>query len=121
MRATNARLEAAGVNSVEALQRLPHNVIGWGDELAGYNKELKRFLYENMYRHYRVVRMQVKAEKLLTALFEGYIAEPAQLPKEVQQRAEGDVYRAVCDYVAGMTDRFALDEHYKLFDPYTLP
>ncbi|MEP7357220.1 MAG: deoxyguanosinetriphosphate triphosphohydrolase [Anaerolineales bacterium] len=121
VRATNARLEAAGVTSVDALQRLPHNVIGWGDEMAAHNKELKRFLFENMYRHYRVVRMQVKAEKLLTALFEGYIAEPAQLPKEVQQRAEGDVHRAVCDYVAGMTDRFALDEHYKLFDPHTLP
>jgi dGTPase len=121
VRATNARLEEAGVNSVEALQRLPHNVIGWGDEMAAHNKQLKRFLFENMYRHYRVVRMQVKAENLLTALFEGYIAEPAMLPKDVQQREEGDIYRAVCDYVAGMTDRFALDEHYKLFDPYTLP
>ncbi len=123
VQATHARIEAAGANSVEALQRLDHNVIGWGDELAARNRELKRFLYDNMYRHYRVVRMQVKAENLLSDLFNGYIREPAQLPTEFQRRAEakGDLHRAVCDYIAGMTDRFALDEHYKLFDPYTLP
>ena len=53
----------------------------------------------------------------------GYVAEPAQLPEEVQARAQakGDLHRAVCDYIAGMTDRFAQDEYYKLFDPYTLP
>jgi dGTPase len=123
VRATNARLEAAGVASVEALQRLPYKVIGWGDELARHNQELKQFLYEHMYRHYRVVRMQVKAENFLRGLFEAYVAEPAQMPREIQQRAEakGDLYRAVCDYIAGMTDRFALDEHYKLFDPHTRP
>jgi dGTPase len=123
VQATHHRLEAAGADSVEAVQRLPHNVIGWSAALAGANRELKRFLFENMYRHFRVVRMQVKAENLLSDLFQGYMREPAQLPKPVQQRAasKGDLARAVCDYIAGMTDRFALDEHYKLFDPYTLP
>ena len=123
VQAANDRIQAAGANSVEALQRLDHNVIGWSDEMAGRNRELKTFLYQHMYRHYRVVRMQVKAEAILSSLFAGYVAEPAQLPKEVQERAEakGDLHRAVCDYIAGMTDRFALDEHYKLFDPYTLP
>ena len=121
--ATNARIEAAGANSVEALQRLDHNVIGWSDEMAGRNRELKGFLFQHMYRHYRVVRMQVKAEAILSRLFAGYISEPAQLPEEVQARAQakGDLHRAVCDYIAGMTDRFAQDEYYKLFDPYTLP
>ena len=123
VQATHQRIEDAGANSVEALQRLDHNVIGWSTEMAARNKQLKRFLFDNMYRHYRVVRMQVKAENLLGALFKAYIAEPAQLPPEVQQRAEakGDLHRAVCDYIAGMTDRFAVDEHAKLFDPYTLP
>jgi dGTPase len=123
VQATNARIEAAGANSVEALQRLDHNVIGWSEAMAGHNRELKKFLYEHMYRHYRVVRMQVKAEAILKSLFEGYVAEPAQLPTEVQQQAadKADLHRAVCDYIAGMTDRFALDEHYKLFDPHTLP
>jgi dGTPase len=121
--ATDARLRADGVHSVEALQRLPHNVIGWSETLAAENRQLKNFLYENMYRHYRVVRMQVKAEAILSALFNAYMSEPMQLPREVRQRAEamGDQARAVCDYIAGMTDRYALDEHAKLFDPHTLP
>ncbi len=123
VRATDGRITAAGANSVEALQRLPHNVIGWSESLAAENRQLKRFLFENMYRHYRVVRMQVKAETILAALFGAYMSEPAQLPHEIRQRAEalGDQARAVCDYIAGMTDRYALDEHSKLFDPYTLP
>jgi dGTPase len=121
--ATDGRLQAARVDSVDRLQRLDHNVIGWSAPWAARNRELKRFLYENMYRHYRVVRMQVKAEAILADLFNGYIGEPAQLPRDVQQRGEatGDLPRAVCDYIAGMTDRYALEEHYKLFDPNTRP
>jgi dGTPase len=108
---------------VEKLQHLDHNVVGWSPAMAARNKQLKKFLYENMYRHYRVVRMQVKAEKILADLFQGYTREPAMLPRDVQKRAEatGDLLRAVCDYMAGMTDRFALEEHYRLFDPHTLP
>ena len=120
---THARLTDADVDSVDKLQRLSHNVVAWSETLAAENKELKRFLFANMYRHYRVVRMQMKAEQILTSLFETYLREPGQLPKYVQQRAQAknDMPRAVCDYLAGMTDRFALEEHYKLFDPYTLP
>ncbi len=121
--ATEARLAESQVDSVEKLQRLPHNVVGWGDEMKARNRQLKQFLYEHMYRHFRVVRMQVKAESILSDLFQGYRREPGQLPPDVRQRAEatGDLARAVCDHIAGMTDRYALDEHYKLFDPYTLP
>jgi len=123
VQATHARLETAQVQSVDALQRLPQNVIGWSEEMAQHNKQLKRFLFENLYRHYRVVRMEAKAEKVLSDLFHAYVRRPEQLPPETRKRAEaaGSVARAVCDYLAGMTDRFALDEHYKLFDPYTLP
>ncbi len=122
VRATDARIQAAGLDSVDALQRLAHNVIGWGEAMAGRNRQLKRFLYENMYRHFRVVRMQVKAESILSDLYIGFMREPGQLPRDVRQQAEAKgLPRAVCDYIAGMTDRYALDEHYKLFDPYTLP
>jgi len=123
LQATEGRIAAAGINSVEALQRLPHNVVGWSTEMAARNRQLKSCLYENMYRHYRVVRMQVKAEKVLSDLFQAYLREPEQLPPEVQKRAEvkNDLPRAVCDYLAGMTDRFALDEHSKLFDPHARP
>jgi len=121
--ATDRRIVEAGIKSVEDLQRLPHNVVGWSTNMAARNQELKHYLFGNMYRHYRVVRMQVKAENILSDLFQAYVLHPTQLPPEVQQRAEAknDLPRAVCDYLAGMTDRFALDEHYKLFDPHTRP
>jgi len=72
-----------------------------------------------MYRHYRLVRMQVKAERFVAALFEAYVAEPGMLPMKTQQQLENlPVERVVCDYIAGMTDRYALEEWEKLFDPY---
>jgi dGTPase len=71
-----------------------------------------------MYRHYRVVRMGDKAGRLLRGLFESYVSEPRQLPPSFQGQLERDgVHRVVCDYIAGMTDRFAVDEYQKLFDP----
>ena len=80
---------------------------------------MKKFFYERMYRHYRLVRMQEKAERFVTALFEAYVKEPEMLPTAVQQRlAEQPLHRVVADYIAGMTDRYALDEWQKLFDPY---
>jgi dGTPase len=119
---TSRRIDESGARSPADLQRLDHNVIGFSQAMAARNRQQKDFLYQNMYRHYRVVRMQVKAEKIVGDLFEAYTAEPAQLPAEVQARADGDeVYRVVCDYIAGMTDRFALDEHAKLFDPKERP
>jgi len=84
------------------------------------NRELKTFLLERFYRHPRVIRMQKKAERVVAELFQAYVAEPAQLPLEVQARLEDgeDLHRVVCDYIAGMTDRFALQEYAKMFDPY---
>jgi dGTPase len=81
-------------------------------------RELKEFLLNNMYRHYRVVRMGDKAGRMLRDLFHSYTSEPLQLPPRFQARIQKDgLHRVVCDYIAGMTDRFALDEHRKLFDP----
>ncbi len=103
-----------------ALQRLPRHVLIHSEHIEAINRELKDFLYESMYRHHRVVRMAVKAERFIAQLFETYIAEPAQLPPSVQQAVEErGLYRAVTDYVAGMTDRFALTEWQRLFDPFT--
>lgn len=119
---SNARIEAHHVDSVEALQRLNMNVIGTSESLALANRQIKDFLYQNMYQHYRVVRMQVKAERILADLFEAYESSPAILPHEVQERGrEGDLARTICDYIAGMTDRFAQQEHSKLFDPQIQP
>lgn len=122
--ATHKRLAAANPQSADELQSLPHTVIGFSDEMAVKVRELKDFLYQNMYRHYRVVRMAQKAERFITELFNAYMAEPDQLPDSVKQRLEESdepLARVVCDYIAGMTDRYALQEYTKLYDPYTRP
>jgi dGTPase len=116
--ATEERLTAAGVKSAGDIQAQDHNLIGFSEALKQINRGLKNFLYTRMYRHTRVIRMQTKADRLLSELFAAYAAEPGQLPRSAQQRIEEDgLHRAVCDYIAGMTDRFALDEHAKMFDP----
>ena len=78
--------------------------------------ELKRFLFQNLYRHYRVVRMSEKASRLIREMFRAFTTEPRLLPPEHRARADADLHRAVCDYIAGMTDRFAIREHKRLYD-----
>lgn len=119
---TSERLNAGSIDSVDALQRLPHNVVGFSDELRDMNRQLKDFLYVNMYRHHRVIRMQTKAEYYLEQLFNTYAENPKVLPEEVQTLSQKrDFHRTICDYIAGMTDRFALQEYSKLYDPYVSP
>jgi len=116
---TNRRLEQAAPASVAELRALPENVVAFSPEVRAMNRELEHFLFQRLYRHPRVIRMQAKAERLLTDLFNAYAAEPAQLPMETQARLEEEeLHRVVCDYIAGMTDRFALQEYAKLFDPF---
>ena len=116
--ATDQRLRESGVKSVEDLQRLPYNVIGFSEDMNRRNRQLKDFLYTNLYRHHRVVRMAVKAERIISDLFNAYNSEPAILPRHVRESIDGhSPERTICDYIAGMTDRFAVEEHRKLFDP----
>lgn len=116
------RLKESQVHSVEELQRLPYNVVGYDEDMTRRNRELKDFLYANLYRHYRVVRMAVKAERILTELFNAYKSQPTILPKHIQGLiAERGLERTICDYIAGMTDRFAIEEYHKLFEPNYLP
>ncbi len=119
---TSDRLRNSAANSVDELQRLDYNVIGFSEELHRRNRQLKDFLYTNLYRHARVVRMQVKAERILADLFNAFSDEPAVLPKHVQARIdERGLERTICDHIAGMTDRYAVEEHRKLFDPAVKP
>jgi dGTPase len=116
--ASVANLEAAGVRSVADVRRAGRRLVAYSPETAERVRELKDFLFRNMYRHYRVVRMGDKAGRILRDLFDSYVAEPRQLPPHFQAQLEREgVHRVVCDYIAGMTDRFAVDEHQKLFDP----
>ena len=119
---TSDRLLNSAVKSAAELQRLAYNVIGFSEELHHRNRELKDFLYANLYRHARVVRMQVKAERIINNLFSAFIREPAILPNHVQARIEArGLERTICDHIAGMTDRYAVEEHQKIFDPSIKP
>ncbi len=122
VQATDARLKESGAKSPLDIQKLKHNVIGYGEDMQRRNRELKDFLYSRLYRHYRVVRMQVKAEHIVTDLFNAYCNEPAILPDHVQAWIPTrGLERTVCDYIAGMTDRFAIEEHERLHDPFLRP
>lgn len=120
IRATTVNLRAAGVGSIVDLRAQTTNAAAYSDELAEENRELKRFLFERFYRHYRVARMAAKADRTIRALFSAFVEEPAQLPPETQANISDpgrDLHRTVCDYIAGMTDRYAIAEHRRLFDP----
>jgi dGTPase len=122
IKTTNQQLLESNVKSAQDLQLLPFNVIAFSEDMHRRNRELKDFLYSNLYRHYRVVRMAVKAERILADLFRNYQTEPSMLPNHVQEMIEENgLERTICDYIAGMTDRFAVDEHQKLLDPSIKP
>jgi dGTPase len=116
------RINAARLRNPNDVRRLGRPVIEFSAEMSEVNRALKAFLYERMYRHFRVNRMTSKARRVVRDLFDLFVAEPECLPAEWQDRmrdrdANGRA-RLVCDYIAGMTDRFALDEHRRVFDLY---
>ncbi|HUN24100.1 MAG TPA: deoxyguanosinetriphosphate triphosphohydrolase [Anaerolineales bacterium] len=119
---TLAEIKTHNIITPLSVQSLDHNLVGWSMPLRAKNKELKQVLYNKMYRHYRVMRMAMKAERILTELFTAYINEPRQLPPSAQELIpQRGLHRLVCDYLAGMTDRYAMQEYSKLFDPHTRP
>jgi dGTPase len=120
--ATDARLRESGAKSALDLQKLNYNVIGYSEDMRRRNRELKDFLFSKLYRHYRVVRMAVKAERIISELFEAYRSEPTILPNHVQKNISiRGLERTICDHIAGMTDRYAVEEHQRLFDPFLKP
>ena len=116
---TDAAISAAGVASLDDVRRHPEPLARYSEAAAGKIAGLRDFLFNNLYRHYHIVRQVAKARHVLERLFAAYTEMPQMLPPGVQQAAEEEgLYRAVCDYMAGMTDRYALDEYARLFDPY---
>ena len=95
--------------------RLAAPLITFSPRIREESLELKRFLRDNLYRHYRVVRMSAKARRIVADLFAAMLADPRLLPPEFQARAREDAPRAIADYIAGMTDRYAILEHRRLF------
>jgi dGTPase len=118
---TSRRIAESRVGSADEIRRLGRPVAGFSEEMRNHDGTLKRFLFERMYRHYRVNRMSSKARRVVRELFQLFLAEPECLPGEWRALAGGSAderARLVADYLAGMTDRFALDEHRRLFDTY---
>ena len=119
LKTTDRRIQTLGINSVADMRQADRHLCSLSPEMQGEFDELKAFLLKNMYRHYRVIRMQEKARIIVSGLFTSYMATPEQLPDWIQERIDGESKaRVICDYIAGMTDRFATEEHQRLFDPY---
>jgi dGTPase len=116
---TARTLAACGVQSVEDVHTAGRCLARFSPDMERMQAEVKAFLYENLYRHYRAVAMAEKAKRFITALFEEYVRNPAQLPPEYRLMipAEG-TETVVCDYLAGMTDRFCQEEYSRLFQPF---
>jgi len=118
---TRKRIKKRKLRSVADVRERGRELVGFSPERAASKKELEEYLLLNLYRHHRVKRMAIKAGRFVREMFEAYVAEPTQLPPEFQKHAkEVGLYRGVCDYIAGMTDRYAQDEYKKLFYPYEL-
>ncbi|MEM7531329.1 MAG: deoxyguanosinetriphosphate triphosphohydrolase [Chloroflexota bacterium] len=135
---THQAIKDAGITSLADLRNHPVNVADYSPKLKACNTELRRYLYNRFYRHHRVMRMSVKAGRLITDLYQAYVNEPLQLPTEIQQQYalsvnaqttplttpiidqasinQSKLARVICDYIAGMTDRYAIQEHQRLFD-----
>lgn len=116
---TTDRIDARSIRTFADVRRTGKELVAFSSALAPQIGELKSYLFKHLYRHYRVVRMADKAQRVIVDLFNAYRKNPQMLPAEYYEQICGDQppERLICDYLAGMTDRFALDEYRKLFDP----
>ncbi len=119
IRETEKRIASFKLKSCGDVKKSRLKVVSFSSQMIALRKPLREFLKERLYRHYRVIRMSNKAKLFIQKLFEYYVDRPEALPTSTQNKILRDgVRRVVCDYIAGMTDRYALDEYKKLFDPY---
>ena len=114
--ATSKNIVSHAVKSVDEVRRAPMRMAAFGIEVAEKNKELKKFLHKNMYSHRKVLRMEFKASLTLEGIHQAYTKMPGLLPESVlKNESRGTLERRICDYVSGMTDRYALNEYKKLY------
>jgi dGTPase len=114
---TSRNVQEAGVESADDVRQSELRLVDFSPEIRPHAASLKSFLYSHVYYHYQVVRMKEKARRLIVEIFNAYLEQPQQLPMHVQARIKTEglpLPRAICDYIAGMTDRYAVDEHRKL-------
>jgi len=119
MAETTRRVAQSGVDSAEAVRALDHALVAFSRPMLEDLAALREFLLNRMYRHWRVNRTRSQARRILAEMFQLFIAEPDVLPADIyaalEGRDEASRARSVCDYIAGMTDRFAIEEHRRLF------
>jgi dGTPase len=117
---TRANVAKHGVDSADAVRRLGAPLVAFSPEMEQVNRAIKTYLFKHMYRHFRVNRMSSKAKRVMGDLFAFFLAEPGCLPTIWQAQTDGAgtarTAETVADFIAGMTDRFALDEHARIFD-----
>ncbi len=107
------------IRKQQDILKLPVRLVSFSKGLENARKPMREFLQNNLYQHYRVVRMSNKAYRFITSLYNVYLDKPEQLPPSTHNRLKKeDKHQVVCDYIAGMTDRYALDEYKKFFEPY---
>lgn len=120
VRETRRRIAATRPQSAEDVRLSGAPLVGFSDEMTAKAAALRQFLWERMYRHHKVNRVRSQARRIVKELFELFLAEPDTLPPDWQVRADGahspKTARIVADYIAGMTDLFAIDEHRRLFN-----
>jgi dGTPase len=116
---TEANIKRFKVRAAQDAFKIPERIVTMSSSMHAMRLPMREFLTEKLYKHYRVVRMSSKAHRFITSLFQVYLEKPEQLPPNTQARLKKeDKHRVICDYIAGMTDRYALDEYKKFFEPY---
>ena len=113
------RAQALDPADIDDVRTAPGPIVMFGAQMERKAAALDSFLKENVYRHHRLVRMDDKARRFIERLFEAYVKSPAMLPRRFAGRIdEQGVHQVVCDYLAGMTDRFCQDDYKRLFEPF---
>lgn len=114
--ASAPRIEASGVRSADDVRRQAAPLMGYSDAMARQTAELRSFLYANLYFHHEVAGANARACEMLASVFDAYLRDPSQIGREATRRVPNcGLYRAAGDYIAGMTDRYLLREHERLF------
>ncbi len=115
---TSGAITEHSIKTIADIRLFPEKITGFSEEISAASGELKQFLRKKLYQHYKVNRMSIKAQKVVRELFQIYTEHPDTLPAPYQERIPAvGVERTATDYIAGMTDRYALEEHQKLTDP----
>lgn len=112
---TKRRIDSHEIKTLDDVRARGKDVVSFGDDIRRKTEEAKNFLYKNVYRHEKVVKMSNRAKEIISDLFKGYLADPSKMPEKFYKRYLSDKSkRHICDYIAGMTDRYAIEQHEKL-------